>query len=136
MARANATPVVNPVRADGRFEEGLPLVGGLFFKDADQPLTADLDRPGLLFRLEPHVHSYPHRWRGGTTLLYYALPSWYIRTTLVRTSCSPRTRRPTAAADDQERPVRRVAAQQRGLGAVADMVLGPPLPVWECRSAM
>jgi isoleucyl-tRNA synthetase len=84
VVRANGMPVVNPVRADGRFEEGLPLVGGLFFKDADAPLTADLDERGLLFRSEPHVHSYPHCWRCGTTLLYYALPSWYIRTTLVK----------------------------------------------------
>ena len=84
VVRANGMPVVNPVRADGRFEEGLPLVGGLFFKDADEPLTADLDQRGLLFRSEPHVHSYPHCWRCGTTLLYYALPSWYIRTTLVK----------------------------------------------------
>src|SRR6201986_2429846 len=40
VVRANGMPVVNPVRAAGRFEEGLPLVGGLLFKDADEPLTA------------------------------------------------------------------------------------------------
>src|ERR1700749_3242880 len=61
-----------------------PRVGGFFFKAADEPLTANLDQRGLLFRSEPHVHSYPHCWRCGTTLLYYALPSWYIRTTLVK----------------------------------------------------
>ncbi len=97
VMRADGMPVVNPVRADGRFDEGLPLVGGLFFKDADQPLIADLAERGLLFRSDPHVHSYPHCWRCGTTLLYYALPSWYIRTTRSRTSCWRRTRRPTGS---------------------------------------
>jgi isoleucyl-tRNA synthetase len=82
--RANAMPVVNPVRADGRFDEGLPVVGGLFFKDADKPLTADLAERGLLFKSESHVHSYPHCWRCNTVLLYYALPSWYIRTTAIK----------------------------------------------------
>ena len=123
--RANGMPVVNPVRADGRFEEGLPLVGGLFFKDADEPLIADLAERGLLLRSEPHVHSYPHCWRCGTALLYYALPSWYIRTTAIKDQLLAREREDQlAAAHDQERPVRRVAAQQRGLGAVADPVLG------------
>ncbi|MCL2654063.1 MAG: class I tRNA ligase family protein, partial [Propionibacteriaceae bacterium] len=36
---------------------------------------------GLLFRLEPHEHSYPFCWRCHTPLMYYAVPSWYIRTT-------------------------------------------------------
>ncbi|MGD0685837.1 MAG: isoleucine--tRNA ligase [Streptosporangiaceae bacterium] len=82
--RAHGLPVVNPVRPDGRFEDHVPLVGGLFFKDADAPLAADLADRGLLFRLEPHEHSYPHCWRCGTPLLYYALPSWYIRTTAIK----------------------------------------------------
>src|ERR1700677_983086 len=73
--RANGMTVVNPVRADGRFEEDLPMVGGLFFKDADSPLIADLAERGLLFRSELHTHSYPHCWRCHTVLLYYALPS-------------------------------------------------------------
>jgi len=82
--RAHGLPVVNPIRPDGRFEVQVPLVGGLFFKDADAPLTDDLARRGLLLRAEPHEHSYPHCWRCGTPLLYYALPSWYIRTTAIK----------------------------------------------------
>ncbi len=83
-SRAHGLPVVNPVRADGRFEEDIPLVGGMFFKDADPRLIADLDERGLLFRAHQHEHSYPHCWRCGTPLLYYALPSWYIKTTAIK----------------------------------------------------
>jgi isoleucyl-tRNA synthetase len=82
--RLHGLPVVNPVRPDGTFGERLPLVGGMFFKDADAPLTADLAARGLLLRSGQHEHSYPHCWRCGTPLLYYAQPSWYIRTTAVR----------------------------------------------------
>ena len=82
--RRHGLPVVNPVRPDGRFDEQVPLVGGMFFKDADAPLASDLARRGLLFRSEPHQHSYPHCWRCGTPLLYYAQPSWYIRTTAIK----------------------------------------------------
>ncbi|MEU8823817.1 isoleucine--tRNA ligase [Streptomyces sp. NPDC048636] len=84
ICRAYGLPVVNPVRPDGTFEEGLELVGGQFFKKADEALTADLKERGLLFRHLPYEHSYPHCWRCHTALLYYAQPSWYIRTTAVK----------------------------------------------------
>ncbi|AQU69153.1 isoleucine--tRNA ligase [Streptomyces niveus] len=84
VCRAYGLPVVNPVRPDGTFEQDVPLVGGVFFKKADEALTADLDARGLLFRHVPYEHSYPHCWRCHTALLYYAQPSWYIRTTAVK----------------------------------------------------
>ncbi len=74
-------PMVNPVRPDGTFEPHVPLVGGMFFKSADRALVEELDQRGVLFRLEMHEHSYPHCWRCHTALLYYAQPSWYVRTT-------------------------------------------------------
>ncbi|RBQ20355.1 isoleucine--tRNA ligase [Spongiactinospora rosea] len=77
-------PVVNPIGPDGRFLADVPMVGGEFFKDADEALTADLRARGLLFRGGHFEHSYPHCWRCHTPLLYYALPSWYIRTTAIK----------------------------------------------------
>ncbi|SEC67795.1 Isoleucyl-tRNA synthetase [Streptomyces sp. 2224.1] len=82
--KAYDLPVINPVRPDGTFEEELRLVGGQFFKKADEALVADLDARGLLFRHVAYEHSYPHCWRCHTALLYYAQPSWYIRTTAVK----------------------------------------------------
>jgi isoleucyl-tRNA synthetase len=83
-SRTHGLPVVNPIRPDGHFEDDLPLVGGKFFKDADQRLIEDLDERGLLFASHRYEHSYPHCWRCGTLLLYYALPSWFIRTTAIK----------------------------------------------------
>ncbi|GII90332.1 isoleucine--tRNA ligase [Sinosporangium siamense] len=77
-------PVVNPIGPDGRFLAEVPLVGGVFFKEADETLTADLRERGLLFRGDHFEHSYPHCWRCHTALLYYALPAWYIRTTAIK----------------------------------------------------
>ena len=84
VCRAYGLPMVNPVRPDGTFEAELPLVGGVFFKTADKLLVADLAERGLLYRELPYEHSYPHCWRCHTALLYYAQPSWYIRTTQLK----------------------------------------------------
>ncbi len=79
--RAYGLPMVNPIRPDGTFDADVPLVGGQFFKTADKTLVADLVARGLMFRVLDYEHSYPHCWRCHTTLLYYAQPSWYVRTT-------------------------------------------------------
>jgi isoleucyl-tRNA synthetase len=55
--------------------------GGLFFKQADPLITRNLKERGLLFRSGRVRHAYPFCWRCKTPLLYYAKPSWYIRTT-------------------------------------------------------
>ena len=58
-ARTYGLPVVNPIRADGRFEDGVRLVGGQFFKKADATLVRDLQARGLLFRHLEYEHAYP-----------------------------------------------------------------------------
>jgi len=82
--RAYGLPVVNPVRPDGTFEPDLPLIGGTFFKKADDLLVDDLKQRGLLAKHVGYEHAYPHCWRCHTPLIYYAQPSWYIRTTAIK----------------------------------------------------
>jgi isoleucyl-tRNA synthetase len=84
VGRRYGLEVVNPVRPDGTFETRVPLVGGVFFKTADEELVAELERRGVLWKHVPYEHSYPLCWRCDTPLLYYALPSWYIRTTAIK----------------------------------------------------
>jgi len=77
-------PFMRPVDDAGKFDAGLPLVGGVFVKDADAALTEDLKQRGLVYRATHEVHTYPHCWRCGSPLLYMARESWYIRTTARR----------------------------------------------------
>jgi isoleucyl-tRNA synthetase len=76
--------VVNPVRSDGTYDERIGPYAGRFVKDADPDLVEDLRARGRLLRAESYLHSYPHCWRCGTPLLYYAKPSWYIATSGLR----------------------------------------------------
>ncbi|MGH2758889.1 MAG: isoleucine--tRNA ligase [Actinomycetota bacterium] len=77
-------PVYNPVDASGNFDATVPELSGSFVKAADAQIVEMLGASGLLVRSEPYVHSYPHCWRCKSALLYYALISWYIRTTEFR----------------------------------------------------
>ncbi len=72
----------NPVAPDGTFDRRVVGFEGRFVKDPEltRELIADLERRGLLFREQIYEHSYPHCWRCGTPLLYYATSSWYVRT--------------------------------------------------------
>jgi isoleucyl-tRNA synthetase len=76
--------VVNPVRPDGTYDERIGPYAGRYVKDADADLIEDLRARGRILRAETYLHSYPHCWRCGTPLLYYAKPSWYIATSKLR----------------------------------------------------
>ena len=86
-----AQTLYNPVRRDGTFDERTldrdgRTLQGRFVKDAalTGELIDDLRARGLLLRVQEYEHSYPHCWRCGTPLLYYAKPSWYIATSRLR----------------------------------------------------
>ena len=57
---------------------------GTFCKDADMPILQALEDKGLLYDAPKFEHSYPHCWRCGTPLIYYARESWFIKMTAVK----------------------------------------------------
>src|ERR687897_615766 len=83
IGRRYGLPTIHPVRTDGTFDERVGPFAGQFVKDADAGLVEELREKGFLFRAEVLEHAYPHCWRCGTPLLYYAKKAWYGRTTAV-----------------------------------------------------
>ena len=50
----------------------------------DVDLSVLLKQQGKAFKIEKHVHNYPHCWRTDKPIVYYPLDSWFIKTTAIK----------------------------------------------------
>ena len=135
VCRKYNLPVVNPIEPDGHFKKEVALVGGVFFKEADKALIKDLKSRNLMFKSSQFEHSYPHCWRCHTALMYYAQPSWYIKTTSIKkdllrenskTDWHPETIKTGRFGDWLNNNIDWAVSRNR--------YWGTPLPIWRCEN--
>lgn len=83
-SRQHGLDFVNVVNLAGRYTDQVTDYADRFVKDCDVDIVRDLSHRNLLFSKERYEHSYPFCWRCKSPLLYYAMESWFIKTTAIK----------------------------------------------------
>lgn len=137
LGKREGLPLIESVDGFGKMVDelgevdGLEPVVGKFFKNADNHIIADLTTKGRIFAAETFKHTYPFCWRCETPLMYFAMPSWFIKVTDLRERLVANNDKVNWVPDHiKQGRFGNWLAEARDWNFSRNRFWGAPLPIW------
>ncbi len=122
------------VNEEGKMKKGV-IGEGLFVKEADKVILADLEKRNLLYKKETILHQYPFCWRCDSPLLYYPLSTWYIAVTKIKNKLIKNNKKIHWVPEHiKEGRFGKWLAEARDWAFSRNRFWGAALPIWQCQS--
>jgi isoleucyl-tRNA synthetase len=131
LGQQEGLTLIESVDSNGVLVFGPDEAKGLFFKEADPLIVADLTKRGRIFAAETFKHTYPFCWRCETPLIYFAMPSWFVKVTDLRDRLVKNNQQITwVPGHIKDGRFGHWLAEARDWNISRNRFWGAPLPIW------